>query len=741
MNSCETIPEGYSPPPPSSTPRWNYDVFLSFRGEDTRRSFIDPLYSALVDGRILAFKDDEKLRRGEEISSELLKAIEESKSSIVVFSRNYASSKWCLDELAKIVECKKTMGLLVLPVFYDVDQSDVREQTGTFAEAFVRHEERFKGTEMLDKVQKWKESLAEAADLPGWNLQDIADGNVSKFIQVIVEEFSKKLNFDVATYPVGIDLRVEEINSLLSIQSDDVRIVGICGMGGVGKTTIAKAVYNLISCRFEGGCFLANIREVLEQPNGLVHLQELLLSDILREERPRINEVGEGTKMIKERLFRKRVLIVLDDVDQKSQLIALVGSCNWFGLGSRIIVTTRNEHLLCEIEADEIYQVKELNSEESLQLLSRHAFRRNHPMEDYKELSSDVINYVGGLPLALEVQGSFLFEKGISEWKNSLKKLERIPHNQIQQKLRIVFDELDDVEKDIFLDIACFFNGMDKDSAITILGGCDFFPEIGTSFLLRRCLITINEKNELWMHDMLRDMGRQVVYEESPEEPGKRSRLWFYKDAYDVLTKNLGTEAIEGLILDLPRSRTLHLSVEAFSRMNKLRLLQLKNVHVTGSYEKFPQDLRWLCWHGFPSKFIPTNFNLDKLVSLDLQHSRIRQVWKEYKSLQNLKILNLSHCSHLVKTPNFWGLLNLEKLILEGCTSLVEVHSSIEDLDNLVYLNLKDCRKLRELPSSIYKLKALQDLVLPGSSKPDALQTEPWLSFFWSCVPRRKGVS
>ncbi|KAJ6934554.1 disease resistance RPP13-like protein 1 [Populus alba x Populus x berolinensis] len=178
----------------SSLPRpgWVYDVFLSFRGEDTRKNFTDHLYTALRLAGIHAFRDDNELRIGEEISLQLSQAIQESKISIVVFSKGYASSTWCLGELQKILECKHTTGQSVLPVFYDIDPSDIRKQTGSFAKAFRRHKRRFK--EEMEKVQKWRKALVEAADLSGLHRPSIANGHESKLIQKIVEEVSSKLN-------------------------------------------------------------------------------------------------------------------------------------------------------------------------------------------------------------------------------------------------------------------------------------------------------------------------------------------------------------------------------------------------------------------------------------------------------------------------------------------------------------------------------------------------------------------
>lgn len=144
-------------------------MFLSFSGIDTRHSFTDNLYNSLKQRGIHAFIDDEGLRRGEEITPTLLKAIRESRIGIIVFSKSYASSTYCLDELVEILECLKVEGRLVWPVFYDVDPSQVRYQTGTYAEALAKHKERFQDDK--GKVQKWRKALHEAANLSGWHFQ------------------------------------------------------------------------------------------------------------------------------------------------------------------------------------------------------------------------------------------------------------------------------------------------------------------------------------------------------------------------------------------------------------------------------------------------------------------------------------------------------------------------------------------------------------------------------------------
>ena len=152
----------------TSTAKWKYDVFLSFKGEDTRYNFMSHLYEVLIQKGIVTFKDDVKLERGESISQELSKAIEESRFAVVILSENYASSTWCLEELAKIIGCKKEKGMTILPVFHYVDPSDIRKQKGTFEQAFIKHEE--KGNK--ERVEIWRNALREVGKLAGWHLKN-----------------------------------------------------------------------------------------------------------------------------------------------------------------------------------------------------------------------------------------------------------------------------------------------------------------------------------------------------------------------------------------------------------------------------------------------------------------------------------------------------------------------------------------------------------------------------------------
>ncbi|CAL5425400.1 unnamed protein product [Camellia sinensis] len=704
----------------SSTAQRKYDVFLSFSGIDTRLKFTSHLFAALERHGFYTFRDDTKLNRGEHIGSELLKAIEESSISIIVFSKNYAMSRWCLDELVQIMKCRKTFNQIILPIFYDVDPSDVRGQKGSLAEAFAKHEEHFRKS--LDcKVEKWRAALTEAANLSGWDL-NVYNGDEAKLIAKIIEEVGNVIDLEhlsVADHPVGLEDRVQKLRMLLRMESNDnvVRIVAVWGIGGLGKTTIAKNLYKLIHRRFDGCSFLANVRETWKKSNGLLKLQEQLLSDIFKNEIHHIRNIHQGKEVIIRRALHRKVLLVLDDVDDIKQLKELAIDRAYFGYGSRIIITTRDLSSL-NFEVDEIYTPEELDKDKSFQLFSWHAFKEDHPIENYVKLSKQVVDYARGLPLALEILGCFLSRiRSIPEWESVIEKLKKIPHKGIQEKLEISYNSLSKEVKELFLDIACFFVGMDRNFIIKILKGCKLFPEIGLRILFDRCLIKYGPGNKLVMHDMIRDMGREIVKKESNDEPGRRSRLWHHEDVLEVLRYGTGTEVVKGLFLNFPESKEVQVNAKAFENMNKLWLLHLDYVHLSSGFYHIFRRLLWLSWNGCPLVWLPSKLYIDKLVALDLRHSKLKRVWKGTKDLNNLKFLYLSHCYYLTETPNFSGLNNLEELLIDNCIRLVEIDESIGCLNKLIVLDMANCKKLGKFPSRILMLKSLEYLDLSGCSK------------------------
>ncbi|XP_075657647.1 disease resistance protein Roq1-like [Castanea sativa] len=685
--------------------RKNFEVFLSFRGEDTRLGFTGYLYQALDRNGIKTFVDD-KLPRGENISKELLKIIENSMISIVVFSENYAFSTWCLDELVKIIECKKNDQMEVRPVFYNVYPSDVRNQKGKFGEALDKHQEKFKDNK---KIQRWREALHDTANISGWHYNQCYPE--SHFIQDIVKEVSNaRLNCSplfVTKYPVGINSRVKAM--LLDIESNDVHMVGIYGPSGIGKTTVTKAIFNRIYDRFEGFSYLENVRENSMTNDGIIKLQETLLFEISGDRNLKVDNKDRGINVIKKRLCCKRILLVIDDVDNLEQIENLLGESDWFAYGSKIIITTRDKQVLSSFgKHHSIHKVQELNNDEALELFSMYAFCRNEPKEGYWELADQFIHYGEGLPLVLKIMGADLCGRPKCEWKSALDQYKEIPNKEIQKKLKRSYDGLGETEQDIFLDTACFFKGLDKDYVVDILEGCNLYPVYGIQKLIDKCLIIVDQFNKLMMHGLIQQMGREIVRQESPKNLKKRSRIWCYEDAVSVLIEDEGSDEIQGIMLCSPEPIKKQFKI-GFSKMKNLRLLIVRNVPIYGDFEYLPNALSLLDWSEYPSSFLPSSFCPQKIVALKMPQSNIR-LDKLLKSLQSktLKYMDFRSCEYVTKLLDLsMSTPNLKELVLCDCNNLVEVHQFVGRLDKLVVWDLKGCSELQLLPDCLM-MKSLE---------------------------------
>ncbi|CAI0416853.1 unnamed protein product [Linum tenue] len=465
------------PDPPLTT--GEYEVFLSFRGPDVRQTFADCLYHFLIHSKIRTFRDEEELRKGEEIAPSLVQAISESKILIPIFSQNYASSKWCLQELAKMVECWKKQGkgggrTTILPIFYLVDPRDVRHQEGAYEEAFRRHSLK----QDQQTIKQWKEALLEVGKMKGWHVAG-SDGHGAILEQIFVKVDSLlRTNYTLLTDElVGIDVHVNKVVQLLNLDAASEMIVGIHGM----------------------------------------------------------DNASEGIHMMVDRICKHRVLIVLDDVDAKFEFDKIFGKLGNFSSKSRFIITTRDKRALELLQTDKLHEPGGMSHDHSLQLLSKHAFKMDNPPNEYTALAEKFLKVAAGLPLALKVVGSLLFRTDTNFWRAKLKELKEVPTVEVQQILRISYNELTPNEKQIFLDIACVFIGDYKEVPFYMWSSCDFNPEIGMRTLVNRSLVRIDEEGQFGMHDHLRDLGRAIVNEEDVQNPCKRSRIWSNENALDML--------------------------------------------------------------------------------------------------------------------------------------------------------------------------------------------------------------
>ncbi|KAL8262615.1 hypothetical protein R6Q59_023964 [Mikania micrantha] len=750
--------------PPSSS---SYDVFLSFRGKDTRNGFTDHLYNALLDAGIITFLDDEEIETGEPLKPELENAIRSSRASIIIMSENYASSTWCLDELVLILHQNKICNQIVIPIFYHVEPTHVRKQQNSFGEAMAEHKQKMeaetdaeKRSQFAQKMESWKMALREVADLKG---EDVKDRKESMFINDVVADIHRRLRVPLSnTLPrlIGVDHEIEYISSWLTDGSSRTAdILTIVGLSGIGKTFLARHVYRLHSGNFDKSSFIEGINATAnERSNGLLDLQKQLHGDVSKKIELRVNDVIGYTSKIAYVLARKRVFIVLDDIGSLKQLDALLGN-KGLHPGSKIIVTTKEASLTerCALFKSQVHRshkevfLNVLNIYDSLRLLCIHAFDSQNPKEGYEEVSKELAKYCEGLPLAIEILGSSLQNQDVADWEDCINVLKKEPHSRINTALKMGFDALVfQFDKELFKHIACFFVGTNTDLTETILNACDLKARIGITHLIDRCLLRIDSENNLIMHQLVQEMGRDLVRQESPMKPWKRSRLWCHEESFKVLKQKKAKGNTLGLAFDMKMldKKRLHgsfeLKTELFSAMNNLMLLQLNYVQLNGCFDNFPEELRWLCMRGSPLKSIPLDLPMEKIVVLDMSYSNIEYFDMLYgnpqpptkrqkgligtssndkRLLGSLKILDLSNCKQLHSVGGFSELPALERLILQNCTGLIEVCESIEHCHDLVDIELSYCYKLRKLPKSLCKLKKHRKLLLDGCNSLES-QTE-----------------
>ncbi|CAN1805507.1 Disease resistance protein L6 [Linum perenne] len=672
-----------------------YEVFLSFRGPDVRKSFVDFLYSYLVRSKIRTFRDEEELRKGETIASSLIQAITESKIYIPILSNSYASSKWCLQELAKMVECcREGNGHIILPVFYFMDPRDVRHQAGPYEEAFEQHSKKHDPV----TVQKWRTALQEVGQMKGWHVTEM-DGQGA----VIDEIFSKvelhlRSNYTLVTEElVGIDCHVQEVTRLLNLDSGDGKIVGIHGIGGIGKTTIAKAVYDSICTSFNRCCFIENIRELLLKNDGVMALQNKVISRILRDD-VQVKDASEGVNIIRQRVCKYKVLVVLDDVGDRFEFDQILGKLGSFNSESRFIITTRDKRVLELLQAYKLYEPEEMSYDHSLQLFSRHAFAVRYPPEGYAALCDEFVKVAARLPLALKVIGSLLFRRDKQFWEEKLIELKQVPptSNMVQQRLKISYNELTRNEKTIFLDIACFFIGEDKELPFHMWCDCNLYPESGIRTLVLRSLMKVDERNQFWMHDHLRDLGRGIVIEEDVEHPCKRSRVWSNEDAINMLKNVEASDRVEMLRVDMISLYGNFSDNKYFQKFSKLRYLDMEFSTLYGDFSEILLD-------GLTR--LPNLANLSNLTELRLIHLKASEIHGLGK-LRVLEALEISESMSLLHLHGLKNLVHLKELEVSCCDWLADM-DGLESLEALESLTLESTKLPFPDTSRLQNLKQL----------------------------------
>ncbi|XP_059064173.1 disease resistance protein RPV1-like [Cryptomeria japonica] len=436
-----------------------YDVFINHRGPHCKHTLALQLCSSIEKIGFRPFLDSQEIELGDSIPTTLENAICSALVHIAIFSRGYAKSAWCLAELVLMLQS----GVNIIPVFYDVTPSDLRYiEKGVYAEAFAMYKEKGR---YLNQLEEWKKVLHSVSLISGYECNTLNNDRdkVCKIItSAVVKEVKRISPLDVAKHSVGLDEIVDDFESKCGRDKDKTifQIIGIFGK------------------EYDGSSFVFDVREAAAQ-GELPWLQTKLLKDLFMEDRPKFQNTDEGINYIRSRLEKapfSRFLIVVDDIDQISQLDALL-VIDRLNPDSLVIVTTRNEEMLVQASIALRYRMKEMNEKYSRELFCWHAFQQPYPSREFKDLVESFVKKCGGLPLSLLVLGGLVSgNTDLSYWQVQLHNISKTP-GDIRQTLKISYDSLDREEKEIFMDVACFFIGKLKSIAIRVWEGSGWRAE------------------------------------------------------------------------------------------------------------------------------------------------------------------------------------------------------------------------------------------------------------------------
>ncbi|XP_024157243.1 probable disease resistance protein At1g61300 isoform X4 [Rosa chinensis] len=447
----------------SSATQWKYDVFLSFRGPDTRRSIVADLYDRLQNKRgIRTFMDDPDLRVGDAISPALLKAIEESRFAIVVLSKNYAHSTWCLEELTSICQCMKDFNR-ILPLFYNVEPSDVRYRKRSFRRAFDKHER--SGRHTSEKVQRWNDALNKVASFSGWHTKNFKSDR--DLVDSIVEFVCSKVQpIEIGFTMFAGDFQAFEatrksMNEVMKVlQDDEVTALGVYGMGGVGKTTMVKRVGALAR---KNGIFNHVLLAVISQSPDSRNIQATL-AELLGFKFKWETEIGRAAELHEKIMSKNKILIILDDMWERMDL-SRIGIPSYDELkkyNSKVLLTTRRLHVCNSMDSQASIPLDILSEEDSWKLFMRNA-GRSFESSNFNNVARKVAAECRGLPIALIAVARALRDKDLAEWQKAAQRLEKSQIANPDDKgdafecIKLSFDYLKDEDhKSCFL-LCCLF--------------------------------------------------------------------------------------------------------------------------------------------------------------------------------------------------------------------------------------------------------------------------------------------
>ncbi|XP_059064175.1 disease resistance protein Roq1-like [Cryptomeria japonica] len=637
-----------------------YDVFINHRGPDVKNTLALELSKSLEKLRIVAFLDSEEKQLGNSFTSTIETAIRSAVALFPLFKKRYT-----------------------------------------------------------EKLREWKEALQSVSFIVGEEL----NRDCEKIVSTVQREVQRMRCLHVAKYPVGlsklvehfeehcIDKLVQDFESLCKMNKQregKAKIVGIFGMSGVGKTTLCKELFNRKRLDYCRSCFLFDVREGSVE-RDLPSLQLKLLRELFDEkDHQSFASIDDCTSCLSNCFARSsnlRFLIVLDDIDQQEQLDAFLISDELNNCGnSLIIVTTRDIGVLINAGITVGYNFKGMDANDAKELFCLHAFSQSYPSSGYEELVDSFVHVCGGLPLSIQVLGRHVHGQDQKFWELELKKAKKTLPQDIHKRLRISIETLDSEEKQIFMDVACFFIGALKKDAIRVWEGSGWSAQHALRKLKNKCLVEELEDQKfrgqfkdlledsreenfvLRMHYHLRDLGREMA-----DELSHLRRLWRSQHLQSLNLQSLSI--IGGSLERLWQNNEQEPIALKELRIRSISELKELSLGLLSCLEKFTI---YNCWH---LKSMTGITDLTKLVELNIS---------KLSYLEKLIELNISGCEK-IEELSLVRLNCVEKIKISDCSDLKSVEG-ISNLRKLVELQIEKCPKLEEI--SFVQLGFLQNITI-----------------------------